>query len=176
MIKLYQYFLIENLPDFFNSEVDNILSNIDSNKGFQQKYYPEDFSQSFKENIKEYLEELVEEKIVVSERGCLNITKFIGEGNECVWHSEGGISNGLVDQIIAERQYLCLFWIRGEKNKGGAFRYLNDITGELVEVLLNPPGFIIITKDTMHSVEHYSGSEYRVSFNIDFDKKTFDIS
>ena len=85
------------------------------------------------------------------------------------WHNENGIKNGLQNQVELKTNFDCIVWLRGEKDKGGDLKLINDLTGELLTCKFDPPGFVVITKDTLHSVDNYFGQKYRVSFNIDFD-------
>ncbi len=169
-IELFKPYPLTQFPEFFNIEVNTLVATADTSLGFQQKKYPKDFTPEFKVQFKEYLEMLLKSKLDITNRGCLNITKYMGVINEVKWHNENGFSYDVpVPQIITKNPYLCLFWIKGKTDYGGEFRCINDTTGDLIIVPFNPPGFIVMTRDTIHSVTHYSSEEFRVSFNVDFD-------
>lgn len=160
---------MEKVPDFFQEQLDIFLKDLDPDKGFNQRYYPDDFTKEFEESFIKYFNNLLfEENLTISKRGCLNFLKFNGLINTCPWHNENGINKGLKDQIIADNKYLCIFWLASELDKGGEFKFVND-DGNVIQIPMNPPGFMIFTRDTLHAVNHYTGTTYRISFNVDFE-------
>jgi hypothetical protein len=146
------------MPVWLNDE----LSNLVLDKGFQQRQFTT-FSRDFQNNIKDLLEELVSLKIEII-GGWLNCITYTGVNNDFGWHNESDLRK-LDDPVIGN--YVCTMWLAGEKGKGGAYKFIND-DGNVIKVELNPPSLIFVSKHTLHSVESYTGKEYRISFNLNF--------
>lgn len=172
MLDFFRYYPLE-VPDFF-SEIHDFVEAADTEKWFQQKHYPDHFSPEFIEKFKPWFENLIGANISGPTSGFVNITKFNGLHNETPWHNEGGFANGLKDsrtgetQVKMEREFVCFFWLAGKRGQGGALRFINDHDGTMGIAELDPPGFMLATKDTIHSVEHYSSQQFRVNFTVDF--------
>jgi hypothetical protein len=157
-MKTFVFTKTNGIPDFLQKECI-----IDSFEGsLYQKYYETDFDEEFKTKFQEYFSDCIGNKIEIS-FGWMNFTKYTGVNNTFKWHNENGV-NG---EIISDYEYSCVFWLLGETNKGGDFKYI-DGEGNINVVKLDPPGFMIINKDTLHSVENYLGKTHRVSFNFNF--------
>ncbi len=175
MIEFFKYHPLIEVPDFF-SEIYAFIESADGTKSFQQKHYPDHFSPEFISKFKPWFEQLIGAKISGPSRGCVNITKFTGVNNEVPWHDEGGFDNGIKDQhsgsgepqVNTDKEFMCFFWLASDHGHGGAFRFINDNTAELGVVELDPPGFLLATKYTLHSVERYSSQQFRMGFTIDF--------
>jgi len=172
MVELYKTFKVDKLPNFIESQISIFCDSLDSSKSFQQKIYPFEFETRFNQRIIPYLKKTLKNKdIIFSDRACLNFVKNNGTSNSMAWHNENGIKNGIEGQVDLESKYDCIFWWGGEKNKGGNLKIIHDLTSEIISFPFEPLSFIIITKDTLHSVENYFGDSYRISFNIDFNLK-----
>jgi hypothetical protein len=159
---IQKHIKLESLPRFFETELETLSATLHTS--FEQKFF-EDFSQSFKEQFVLYVEHTLGVKNVRVSEGWLNCTKYAGVSNAFDWHNEDGIGN---NDGKNEGTYVCIIWVRGLINKGGAFRYIDD-DGNIIIVPLELPSLIVLKKDTMHSVEDYVGTEYRMSFNFNFD-------
>lgn len=173
MIELFNFNKFEP-PDFF-AEISEFVNSADPDRGFQQKHYPDHFSADFVAKFKPWFEQLIGvNSISGPTHGFVNISKFAGLRNETPWHNEGGFGNGLKDprtgeqQVCMEKDYVVFFWLQGEPAAGGALRFINDVTGEMQSAELDPPGFLLATKHTIHSVEHYKSTTFRVNFTVDF--------
>lgn len=160
-MELYKVTKLDNIPDFLEKEIN--VPNFDG--GFYQKNYDQDLSDEFKSQFKTYFSNLLGNSIDIS-IGWINFTKYDGVENDFHWHNENGV-NG---DIYSEYSKSCVFWISGETDKGGRFRYIDE-SGNINIVPLDPPSFIIISRDTLHSVESYYGNTNRVSFNFNFEQK-----
>lgn len=147
------------LPQFLIDEISKIgLVN-----SFEQKFYLS-YPKEFQINIKELIEHSINTKIQISE-GWMNCVSYQGVDNNFDWHNEDGVGS---NDGLNEGRYVCVMWLAGEKNKGGAFKYINEL-GEVVIVELNPPSLILITRETLHCVDTYLGTLPRISFNFNFD-------
>jgi hypothetical protein len=95
----------------------------------------------------------------------MNCVVYQGLENSFDWHNEDGLGS---NDGLNEGQYVCIMWLAGETNKGGAFKYINQ-EGEIVIVELDPPSLILVTRETLHCVDTYLGTSPRISFNFNFD-------
>lgn len=161
MIELFKFVKLNDIPDFLKQQLD--IPDFDGS--LYQKFYEQDLDDEFKTKFKEYFSNLIGNDVEIS-FGWINYTKYSGVNNDFNWHNENGV-NG---DIISNYEKSCVFWLSGEKNKGGGFKYIDD-DGNISLIELDPPGFIIITKYTLHSVENYLGNKCRVSFNFNFEQK-----
>ena len=164
-MKLYHYYSLDNLPNFFNKELDRLNSSIDQSEGFQNKKYIKDFSDEFKSNLNIFLEDQLEKKIKVSE-GWMNYIKRTRTSNGFDWHNESGVG-GIHNED--DDQFVCIIWLHGDTGCGGEFKFIHDETNEITVVPFSPPGFMVISKNTLHAVNHYSGANYRISLNLNFE-------
>jgi hypothetical protein len=159
---IQKHIKLTSLPDFFNAELETLSETLHA--PFEQKFF-EEFSQSFKEQFISYVEHTLNVKNLQISEGWLNCIKYAGSSNAFDWHNEDGVG---VNDGKNEGAYVCIMWVRGSYDKGGSFKYIND-DGNIINVPLDLPSLMVIKKDTMHSVEDYTGTEYRMSFNFNFD-------
>lgn len=164
-MELFKLIRLESIPDFIQEEI-NVQ---DFDGGFFQKNYEEDLTDEFKEKFKKYFSDLIGYQIDIS-IGWINFTKYIGVNNDFHWHNENGINGN----VFSDYENSCVFWLAGERDKGGSFKYI-DPDDNINIIKLEPPSFIIIKRDTLHSVESYYGQRNRVSFNFNFERKKFDF-
>jgi len=175
MKEFFKYYPLEEVPEFF-SEINEFIKTADPTLGFQQWFYPENFSKEFIEKFKPWFEKLIEvDKIKGPTGGFVNATKYVGYYNETVWHNENSFSNGFkciktgkIEAPFSDGYNVCFFWLSGDTDCGGALRVINDHTNELEIIHLNPPGFMLATVETLHSVAHYFSTNFRVNFTVDF--------
>jgi hypothetical protein len=160
-MELFKLTKLDYIPDFFKKEIE--VPKFEG--GFYQKNYEGELTDEFKENFKRYFSILIGYQIDIS-IGWINFTKYNGVENNFNWHNENGV-NG---HVFSDYENSCVFWLAGEKEKGGGFRYI-DLNDNINIVELDPPSFMIIKRDTLHSVESYYGQENRVSFNFNFERK-----
>lgn len=159
MIELFKLVKLNDIPDFLKKEM--LVTNFDG--GFYQKNYEDGLGDEFKVEFTKYFSSLIGKNITIS-IGWMNFTSYEGLENSFHWHDENGV-NG---DIFSEYENSCVFWLAGEKGKGGQFRYI-DLNDNINVVDLDPPSFMIIRKDTLHSVESYYSQQPRVSFNFNFE-------
>jgi hypothetical protein len=164
-MELYHYYSLAELPIFFNNELDRLSPSIDHSVGFQNKKYINDLSDQFKLDLNKFLEEQLKKQIKVSE-GWINYIKHTGTTNGFDWHNESGVG-GIHNEV--DDQFVCIIWLHGDTGCGGEFKFIHDETNEITVVPFSPPGFMVISKNTLHAVDHYSGSNYRISLNLNFE-------
>lgn len=163
-INLFEHCALKNLPQFIDEEVNALLDRSDSRSPFLQWTYPNDFSKEFVSQIEEYISIVLMQDIEIS-GGWMNATKYVGIENYFNWHNENGVGEN--KKTIFKGHYAGILWLRGEKNKGGDLKIIDD-SNQIRSIPFNPPGLILLKKDSLHSVENYFSTERRISFNFDF--------
>jgi hypothetical protein len=146
-----------NVPDWLYNEVRCLKLN----KEFEQEQI-HTFSKDFQNNFQKLLENISGHTIEIIS-GWMNCTKYTGKDNDFGWHNESDLRSE--PELIGE--YVCTLWLAGAVGQGGAYKFIDD-DGNVIKVELNPPSLIFVSKHTLHSVESYLGTEYRISFNLNF--------
>ena len=165
-MELYKLYPLEQLPNFFEKELARLESSLDLNLSFQNKKYIRDLSQEFKNDFKIFLQNILDKEEVIVSEGWINYIKYDKVMNGLDWHNEVGL--GANKDTIVEDPYMGIIWIDGDSNCGGEFKFIHDITNEIVLVPFNPPNLMIMTKETIHAINHYSSSKHRISLNFNF--------
>jgi hypothetical protein len=146
-----------SIPNWLYDE----LAGLELHEEFEQRSIYS-FPKDFQNNIQQLLENILGCKIELT-AGWMNCTKYIGNDNAFGWHNESDVRSeqGLIGDFV------CTLWVAGAVGKGGAYKFIAD-DGHVVKIELNPPSAIFVSKYTLHSVEIYLGTEYRISFNLNF--------
>ena len=158
-VKLFEVVKLSNIPDWLQQE-----TSVEIKGNFFQRLYKKEISESFMTQFRQYFSQLVGAKDIAIGSGWMNyLTYQSNQINSFGWHDENGIGSA-----PSEYPFSCVFWLAGDKNKGGQLKYLDE--NQMVKSIdFDPPAFIIIEKTTIHSVDHYAGKTPRVSFNFNFD-------
>lgn len=163
-VNLNEYVSLKTIPSFLQKGVNSLLQKTEGSTTFAQWSYPLDLPENFEDQFEEYVRNLIGENNIQIHGGWINSIKHQGVDNGMDWHNENGV--GRNNNTILKGDFACIFWIQGEVNKGGNLKFINE-RNEIIVVPFDPPGFIILKKDTLHSVENYFSNKNRVSLNFD---------
>lgn len=148
-----------SIPPNLIQELQEVL---ESPEGFYQKKYPEDVSPEFRATF----ESIVKENNPAIKKigsGWINATRKIeGTLNGYGWHNEDE------ERLNLPLNDFMVFWVSGDTNAGGEFKYIED-DGNIETVPFEPTSFLTMSKDTLHSVEHYDGKSPRISINLNIE-------
>jgi hypothetical protein len=166
-MELYQLYKLDDLPNFFIKELKRLEPSIDPNLSFQNKKYIKQLSTEFKNDLKIFLENVLKKEEVIISEGWINYIKYNNTPNWLDWHNEMGLGPHKENNVVDD-PYMCIIWIQGDKNSGGEFKYIHDETNEINVVSFEPPSLMVMKRETIHSVDHYSSENYRISLNLNF--------
>ncbi len=94
----------------------------------------------------------------------MNVLNYDGTLNGFEWHNESDVND---NDISYQGSHVCILWLTGDNDSGGNL-LVNDQNG-ITEYKFQAGRGLIIEKDALHKVLHYSGKTTRRSLNFMFD-------